>query len=164
MKTIIQAFALCSLVALPMSAQTTPATAGHDHGNMEHATTASAQTTRTTTTTRNTRSTRTSRGASNAKQAVWSDTTRLAALLRDAQTSVRVPEATWRTIGNEANTLANRIYGHTAGSATARAAARDLRMHVREMRTAAMKGDAEGARHHASEAMPFAHTLITWAM
>jgi hypothetical protein len=98
-----------------------------------------------------------------AHAAVYNDATRLAALLRDAQTTVSLSAASWRTIANEANALANRIYGRTAGNRTARAAARDLRTHVREMRTAALKGDAAAARDHANQALPFAYTLIDWA-
>lgn len=100
---------------------------------------------------------------SSSKSAVWRDTTRLSAVLQDSQAKVTVPAATWTVVANEANTLANRIYGHTAGNSTARTAAKNLRMHVREMRSAAMKGDADGARMHASEAMPFASTLIEWS-
>lgn len=88
------------------------------------------------------------------------DALRLASLLHDVQasTSVNLSEAMWRTIANEANTLANRVYANTKGAT--RAAARELRMHVREMRASAMKGDAAGARRHASEAMPFVRTVI----
>ena len=88
------------------------------------------------------------------------DATRLASLLHDVQasTSVNLSDAMWRTIANEANTLANRIYASTKGGT--RAAAREARMHVREMRAAALKGDAAGARQHAREAMPFVNTVI----
>jgi hypothetical protein len=86
-----------------------------------------------------------------------------AALLRDVQHDVPVSPAMWRTIANEANTLANRLYARTSRSAKARRAATDLRMHVREMRAAALKGDAAGARRHAGEALPFAYRLIDWS-
>lgn len=96
------------------------------------------------------------------KQRVCDDSRRIASLLLDAQTNVNVSPNVWRVVGNEANTLANRIYGRTAGSADARRLARDLRTHVREMRKAALGGDAAGARRHAREAMPFATQLVTW--
>jgi len=47
--------------------------------------------------------------------------------------------------------------------ATARAAAKNARMHVREFREAAMNGDAAGARDHASQAMQFVTQLIDWS-
>lgn len=99
----------------------------------------------------------------NAKMRVGQDAARLSTVLHDVQTSVNVPAGTWKVIANEANTLANRIYGHTAGNKTARGLARDLRMHVREMRKAALAGDAAGAKAHAGEALPLAHQLEDWA-
>jgi len=88
------------------------------------------------------------------------DAERLASLLHDVQasTSVNMSDTMWRTIANEANTLANRIYANTRG--TTHGAARDARAHVREMRAAALKGDAAGARSHAGMAMPFVNTVI----
>jgi hypothetical protein len=105
----------------------------------------------------------TAKASSSMKNSVWDDSTRLAALLHDSQTSVSVSADVWKTIGNEANSLANRLYGHTAGNATARALARDARMHVREMRAAALAGNAAEARRHASEAMPFVNKLTDWS-
>ena len=101
--------------------------------------------------------------AQSAKTRVWNDGTRLAALLHDAQTSVSVNANVWKTIGNEANTLANRLYANTSGNSTARGLAKDVRMHVREFRTAALAGDAVEARKHASEAMPFLTKLVDWS-
>ncbi len=92
---------------------------------------------------------------------VLNDATRLAALLHDVQRDVPVSESLWRTIANEANTLANRIYARTSGSG--RTAAKELRMHVREMRKAALAGNAAEARHHANEAMPSLLRVIDWA-
>jgi hypothetical protein len=94
-------------------------------------------------------------------QRVFDDVTRLQALLIDAtNTKINFSEGTWRTVANEANALANRIYGRTSSwRSESRSAARDLRMHVREMRAAALKGDTAGARKHAAEALPFATTL-----
>jgi hypothetical protein len=118
-----------------------------------------AQTTTTTTTT----TTKKTAKKSSVKTRVYDDATRLAGLLRDAQTTVSVNPDVWKTIGNEANSLANRLYGSTSGNATARKAARDAREHVREFRKAAMDGDAAGARDHANQAMPFVLELIDWS-
>ena len=94
-------------------------------------------------------------------QRVFDDVTRLQALLIDAtNTQINFSAGTWRAVANEANMLANRIHGRTSSwRSESRSAARDLRMHVREMRAAALKGDAAGARTHAAEALPFASTL-----
>jgi len=98
--------------------------------------------------------------ATTKSQRAYNDATRLASLLHDVNSSANVTmsDTTWRTISNEANTLANRVYANTNG--TTRTAARDARMHVREMRASAIKGDANGARQHAALAMPFVHTVI----
>ena len=151
---------LAFVIAAPLWAQQPPSTApvtGHDKGHQEHRRDKGAKSDTMPT------------GAAAKEQArarnerVWNDATRLAALLRDVQVEVTITPAMWRTIANEANTLANRIYGRTAGNAEARRLARDLRMHVREMRKAALNGDATGARRHATEALPFAFRLIDWA-
>ena len=130
-------------------------TSGAKLDSRPKATTTTATTTSTTTHT-------TKRSA--AKTRVWNDTTRLAGLLQDAQTNVTVSATVWTTVANEANALANRIYGSTGGNRTAHKAATELRAHVRELRKAAMAGDAAGVRTHASQAMPFATQLIEWSM
>ena len=98
-----------------------------------------------------------------AHERVYNDATRLAALLHDAQSNINYGEATWRAIANEANSLANRIYAGTVGNRTAHGVAKDIRGHVREMREAALKGDAAGARSHAAQALPFDYKIIDWA-
>lgn len=124
-----------------------------------------AQTTTTTTTTTKTK-TKTKKTTTSVamKTRVNNDATRLAGLLRDAQTTVTVNPDVWKTVANEANSLANRLYGDTSGNATARTAAKNARMHVREFRDAAMNGDAAGARDHASQAMQYVTQLIDWSM
>ncbi len=83
------------------------------------------------------------------------DLSRLQAILLDSQnTKVTISSDAWRVTANEAVTLANRIAASSGGQA-----ARDLRTHVREMRDAALKGDADGARSHAGMALPFALQL-----
>jgi len=80
------------------------------------------------------------------------DLSRLEAILLDAQNDkVTISSDVWRVSGNEAVTLANRIKDGSA--------AQNLRMHVRQMRDAAVKGDAAGARSHASQALPYANQL-----
>jgi hypothetical protein len=84
------------------------------------------------------------------------DLSRLSAILLDSQnTKVTISADAWKVTANEANALANRIAAHSGG----KKAARDLQMHVRQMRDAALSGDAAGAQAHASEAMPFAYQL-----
>ena len=97
------------------------------------------------------------------KTRVWTETTRLASLLQDVQSNVSLSGDSWKRIANEANALANKVYGHTSGSSAARALARDLRSHVRELHKAAMSGDAAEAKRHAKEGLPFAYKLIDWS-
>ena len=126
-------------------------------------TTATTDTTGTMTTTTTTTTKRAPRRASSSvsRTRVWNDATRLAAILTDAQdTKVNFSADAWRITANEANMLANRIYAGSGG----RSPAGDLRTHVREMRDAALKGDADGARSHAGMAMPFALQVIDWSM
>src|SRR4051794_37744018 len=72
-----------------------------------------AQTSTTTTTTTKTRTTsskshHSGTASASMKSRVNNDATRLAALLRDAQTTINVNSDVWKTVGNEANSLANR--------------------------------------------------------
>jgi hypothetical protein len=101
--------------------------------------------------------------AGTGKRIIWTDTTRLEALLTDAQTNVSVSADAWKKVGNEAGVLANRIYSHASGNAESRPVARDLRKHVREMQAAAMTGDAAGVRTHAGMALPYAYKLVDWS-
>ncbi len=137
--------AICTAaLALPLFAQTTTTTS-----------------TTTTTTTKTTRAHHAM--SSSSKTRVYADATRLASLLQDAQTTDNVDSAVWKVVANEANSLANRIYGSTSGSATARKAATEARTHVRAFRDAALAGDAAGARTHAGEAMQYVTQLIDWS-
>jgi hypothetical protein len=86
---------------------------------------------------------------------VSSDVTRLAAILLDSQNQkVTISAEAWQKTANEANALANRIAASSGGKA-----ARELRTHVHEMHSAAMNGDANGAREHAGAALPYAYQL-----
>lgn len=140
----------CMVAALPLLAQTTTTT--DTTGTMS-----STTTTTTTTTTKKTLHHVSSR-ASHTR--VWNTATRLASLLSDAQnTKANLSPNTWKSIANESNALANRLVAETGG----RADAREARTHVREMRSAALKGDADGARSHAGLALPFVYKVIDWA-
>lgn len=83
------------------------------------------------------------------------DVSRLQAILLDSQNQkVTISADAWKVTANEANALANRI-----AASSKKKAARDLQTHIREMRNAALKGDADGARSHAGMALPFANQL-----
>ena len=154
--------------ALPLLAQT-PAneTMGINPAAKNPTSTTGTQTSMITSTTTHTRSMAHHRihttSGSSSNQAVWTDATRLAALLSDSQGKVAINAAAWKVVANEANTLANRLVARSGSNATARKAASAARMHVREMRTAAMAGDADGAKTHAGMALPFVYQLIDWS-
>ena len=165
----VRLLALASLASAPLFAQTSPGanTTMGTNPNAAHpnAPAASVQheersTTTATTTTRKS-SKRTASTHASSKAAVYADATRLGSLLRDAQTNITLPAATWRTIAGEATVLSNRLVVRTAGDA--RRIATDARKHVRLMATAARSGDAAAARSHAAEALPFVHQLIDWS-
>lgn len=119
---------------------------------------AQTTTTSTTTTTTKTVTHHATHHRARTSSSATADATRLAALLQDTQANVVLTDVTWKTVANEANVLANRLYAGAHGKA--RTAARDARMHVHEMHTAAMKGDAAGAKSHASQALPFVYQVI----
>jgi phage terminase large subunit-like protein len=84
------------------------------------------------------------------------DVSRLSAILLDSQNQkVTISADAWKVTANEANALANRV----AASNKGKKAARDLQTHIKEMRDAALKGDADGARSHAGMALPFVYQL-----
>ena len=171
--TVARSFlALGFVIALPLSAQSPPAnqTMGINPAAKNPTSTAGSQTTTTTTTTTtHARSMAHHRihtvasGSSTGRESVWNDATRLAALLSDSQGKVAINAAAWKVVANEANTLANRLAARSSGNAVARKAATEARHHVREMRTAVMAGDAEGAKTHAGMALPFVYQLIDWS-
>lgn len=149
-KTISSLFVIGCLSVAPLFAQTTATT--------------TTTTTTTKTKTKTATKAKTTTTSASMKTRINDDANRLAGLLHDAQTSVTVNADVWKTVANEANSLANRLYGETGGNATARAAAKNARMHVREFREAAMNGDAAGARDHAGQAMQYVTQLIDWSM
>ncbi|MGH9458369.1 MAG: hypothetical protein ACRD2J_12120 [Thermoanaerobaculia bacterium] len=91
---------------------------------------------------------------------VFDDVTRLQATLVDVSSDHDFSDAVWRTVVNEANMLANRIFAGTRGwRAESADAARELRTHVREMRQSALAGNEAEAKEHARLALPFANTI-----
>ena len=97
------------------------------------------------------------------KAKVYDYSTRLAALLADTQGKATIGPAAWKALANEAVSLANKLYAVSAIQAKARKLAADVQTHVREMRHAANSGDADGAKSHAAQALPFLYQLIDWA-
>src|SRR4051812_7157186 len=97
----------------------------------------SAQTTTTTDTT-GTMSTETTttakktvtKSSSTSRTRVRENASTLASILADAQNKANFSADAWRITANEANSLANKVYASSGG----RAAARELRTHVRQMR------------------------------
>ncbi len=83
------------------------------------------------------------------------DLSRLQAILIDSQNQkVSISADAWRVTANEANALANHI-----AASSKKKAARDLQTHIRQMRDAALKGDADGARSHGGQALPLTYQL-----
>ncbi len=144
-----RALALACVSALPLYAQYPPSTTEKTTARPVAKRSESTTTEKTATPTKT--PTKTMRRATN----VSSDVTRLAAILLDSQNQkVTISAEAWQKTANEANSLANRIAASSGGKA-----ARELRTHVHEMHSAAMSGDANGARDHAGLALPFAYQL-----
>jgi hypothetical protein len=164
-KSVYRIIALGSLTIGPLLAQTTATAPTQTVGTNPSASNPTATATSTTTPpgTAAPKAHHARHSAGGSKKAVLADASRLGTLLEDVQTNANVPAATWMSVSHEAEVLANRIYSNAGGHQKAHAAAKDLRMHVREMRSAAKKGDGAGAKSHASEALPFANQLADWA-
>ncbi len=97
------------------------------------------------------------------KAKVYDYSTRLASLLADTQGKATIGPAAWTAIANEAVALANKLYAATVLDKKAHGLARDARQHIHEMRNAANKGDADGAKTHAGLALPSVYQLIDWS-
>jgi hypothetical protein len=91
-----------------------------------------------------------------------SDVNRLESILATTQ-NVNLPPSSLKSVANEANALANRIWADVhksfRGQPNAIDAATQLRAHIRLMHKAAASGDAAGVQRHAREALPFAYRL-----
>jgi hypothetical protein len=117
-----------------------------------------AQTTTTTTKATTIKAITKTRTTNRAGSRLHDDAARLAALLSDVQSKAALTPVAWKTVANEANALANRIYARARGEE--RTAAREARTHIRELRDAALKGDAAAAQSHAGMALPSVYKLI----
>src|SRR6266498_774060 len=89
---------------------------------------------------------------------LYDDATRLASILADTQDKATISAASWKTIANEALTLAGRLYLHRTPKTDTDV--KEARKHVKEMYNAAMKGDADGAKSHAALALPCVYKII----
>jgi hypothetical protein len=142
-KTLISLLILACLLVLPIVAQTPPAPPANETMGTNPAATHKLHR-------------KTMHAAHHS--AAYDDATRLAALLADTQGMATLSPAAWKSIANEANARANKLYAATSGKS--HTAAKEARTHVREMHKAAMKGDANGAKSHAALALSCVYQII----
>jgi len=89
---------------------------------------------------------------------LYENSTRLASLLADTQDKATISADSWKRIANEALTYAGRLYlNRTPKTDTD---VKEARKHCLEMHTAALKGDADGAKSHAARALPYVYKVI----
>ena len=94
------------------------------------------------------------------------DVQRLESLLAGVKTSARLSEKTWKSVANEADVLAGRIYANVKSATTEKNAVRtaeQLRTHVQNMKKEALQGDYRSTRRHAAKALSAASRLDEWA-
>lgn len=94
------------------------------------------------------------------------DVHRLESLLAGVKTSAKLSDKSWKSVSNEADILANRIYGNVKsfkGEKRALRTAEDLRKQVRSMKKEAHQGDYKQTRRHAERALGLAYRLDEWA-
>ena len=93
------------------------------------------------------------------------DVQRLESLLATMKTSAKISDKSWKSVANEADMLATRIYANVK-SATAEKdpvrTADQLRNHVQNMKKEAYKGDVRKTRRHAARALGAATRLDEW--
>lgn len=89
----------------------------------------------------------------------------LAAILQDAQTSAAITDHSWKSIGREANSLANGIISDLANTFRAQhKIALEVHHEVFAMRSAAGRDrNAEEARAHARKALVPLAKLLEWS-
>jgi hypothetical protein len=155
---IFLALVLLWPMALPLAAQTSTATT-------TTTTTTSTTTAKTTAATRPTTHIVTRTGGGAAKARAYGAATRLASLLQDMQSRASLSPASWKTLANEAGALADRVTANAGGNAPepVHNAARETRMHVRELRDAARKEDAAAAQANAGQALSSVYLVIEWS-
>jgi len=99
------------------------------------------------------------------KSEVYRQGTRLAAILQDAQTNAAITDNSWKSIGREADALANGIMSDLANTFREQhKISIEVRQEVRAMRFAAgADRNAEEARAHARKALVPLAKLIEWS-
>ena len=94
------------------------------------------------------------------------DLQRLESLLAGVKTSASISHKSWKSVANEADMLASRIYANVKSAKAERSAVRtagQLRSHVQNMKKEAYKGDYRKTRRHAARALVAATRLEEWA-
>ena len=102
----------------------------------------------------------------NGQARVERDVQRLESILAGVKTSAKLSDKTWKSVTNEADMLASRIYTNVK-SATTEAktvkVAEQLRTHVQNMKKEAHQGDYRSTRRLAAKALSAASRLDEWA-
>jgi hypothetical protein len=94
------------------------------------------------------------------------DIQRLESLLAGVKTSAKLSEKAWKSVANEADVLAARIYANVKSATTEKNALRtaeQLRTHIQNMKREALQGDYRSTRRHAAKALNAASRLDEWA-
>jgi hypothetical protein len=94
------------------------------------------------------------------------DVQRLESLLAGVKTSAKLSDKAWKSVTNEADMLAGRIYANVKSATTEKNAVRtaeQLRTHVQNMKKEALQGDYRSTRRHAAKALSAASRLDEWA-
>lgn len=93
------------------------------------------------------------------------DVQRLESLLASVKTSANISDRSWKSVANEADMLATRIYANVKAANAEKDAVRtadQLRNHVQNMKKEAYKGDVRKTRRHAARALGAATRLDEW--
>ena len=93
------------------------------------------------------------------------DVQRLESLLAGVKTSANLSDKSWKSVANEADMLATRIYANVKSAKAEKSAVRtadQLRSHVQNMKKEAYKGDVRKTRRHAARALGAATRLDEW--
>lgn len=97
---------------------------------------------------------------------VEKDVQRLESLLAGAKTSAKLSDKSWKSMANEAEMLAGRIYSNLKSATVEKDALRtaeQLRTHVQNMKKEAFKRDYRNTKRHAARALAAASRLDEWA-
>lgn len=98
--------------------------------------------------------------------AVKRDVSRLESLLAGVKSAGKVSDKSLKSVANEADTLANRIYANLQSAKAEKKAmktAKELRSRVGEMKKHAAEGNHKASRRHAERALTMAYRLDEWA-